>query len=192
MSRLVLASRSPRRSDLLKSLGLVFGVVPGDVDESRLPEEDPHSYVERVARAKAEAVAAVGTVTLGADTVVVHEGHVMGKPAHPAEARAMLARLSGDTHMVLTGVAVTTVEASGLETEVVVETALVRFLDLTAAEISAYVATGEPLDKAGAYAISGKGAVFVDRIEGHPTTVIGLPLPATRRLLARRGMAVVA
>src|SRR5665811_978536 len=102
MSRLVLASRSPRRSDLLKSLGLGFGVVPGDVDESRWPDEDPHAYVERLARSKAEAVASVGTVTLGADTVVVHEGHVMGKPAHPAEARAMLTRLSGDVHMVLT------------------------------------------------------------------------------------------
>lgn len=192
MNRVVLASRSPRRAELLKSVGVSFGVSHADVDESRYPGEDPHAYVERVARMKAEKVASPGNVTLGADTVVVYEGQVLGKPAHPAEARAMLARLSGQTHLVLTGVAVATVDSEGPVIEAVVESAKVRFMELTAAEISAYVGTGEPLDKAGAYGISGKGGVFVEAIEGHPTTVVGLPLPATRRLLARHGVTVVA
>ncbi|MGA7272442.1 MAG: Maf family protein [Acidimicrobiia bacterium] len=192
MTALVLASRSPRRAELLKTLGVSFRVAPADIDESRHPDEDPHALVSRLARTKAQTLAGPGAVVIGADTVVVHDGTVLGKPVHPAEARAMLSRLSGSVHLVLTAVAVAGVEGGEVVSEVVVESARVRFLQLTGAEIAAYVATGEPLDKAGAYAIQGKGAVFVEKIEGHPSTVVGLPLPATRRLLARRGITVVA
>ena len=191
MTKVVLASGSPRRSELLALLGIPFEVQPADVDESRRPGEEPLAYVERLARDKARAVAREGTVAVGADTIVVHRGTVMGKPEHPAEARAMLERLSGDVHQVMTAVAVAIVEKGRVVLDSTVETALVRFLPLTDREIDDYIATGEPLDKAGAYALQGRGAVLVESIEGHPTTVVGLPLPATRRLLARAGVSSI-
>ena len=190
MTKVVLASGSPRRSELLALLDIPFEVQP-DVDESRRPGEEPLAYVERLARDKARAVAREGTVAVGADTIVVHRGTVMGKPEHPAEARAMLERLSGDVHQVMTAVAVATVEKGRVVLDSTVETALVRFLPLTDREIDDYIATGEPLDKAGAYALQGRGAVLVESIEGHPTTVVGLPRPATRRLLARAGVSSI-
>lgn len=186
--RLVLASRSPRRAELLSLLGVEYSIEEPDVDESRHPGEHPHAYVERLARAKAEAVAGDDVVALGADTVVVHDGSVLGKPGHPAEARAMLGHLSGDIHHVVTGVAVSGATEGRLTTESVVESATVRFGSMTDGEIEAYVAGGEPLDCAGAYAMQGQGGIFVEGIDGHPSTVIGLPLPATARLLARRGI----
>lgn len=186
--RLILASGSPRRAELLALLGLDFEVRPPDVDESRLPGEEPHAYVERLARAKAAAVAAPDAVALGGDTVVVHHGMVLGKPAHPAEARTMLRRLSGDDHQVVSGVAVAVSEGGRLMVESMVVSALVRFATMTDTEIDSYVGSGEPLDKAGAYAIQERGGVFVESIEGHPSTVVGLPLPAARRLLARHGL----
>ncbi|MFO7291487.1 MAG: Maf family protein [Actinomycetes bacterium] len=191
MTKVVLASGSPRRSELLALLDIPFEVQPADVDESRRPGEEPLAYVERLARDKARAVAREGTVAVGADTIVVHRGTVMGKPEHPAEARAMLERLSGDVHQVMTAVAVAIVEKGRVVLDSTVETALVRFLPLTDREIDDYIATGEPLDKAGAYALQGRGAVLVESIEGHPTTVVGLPLPATRRLLARAGVSSI-
>jgi septum formation protein len=191
MKRLVLASSSPRRAELLRVLGVAFDIVPTDIDESRRPDEHPHAYVERLAREKAEsATVRLGTVVLAADTAVVHEGEVLGKPGHPAEARTMLARLSGEVHHVVTGVAVAGVEDGRLEVESVVESARVRMAALTVEEIASYVATGEPLDKAGAYALQGRGGLLVESVEGHPTTIVGLPLPATRRLLARRGVEI--
>lgn len=191
MKQLVLASASPRRRELLGLLGVPFTANAPDVDESRRPAEEPGAYVERLARQKATALLAPDLVVLGADTVVVHDGAIMGKPGHPAEARSMLRRLSGDTHHVVTGVAVASIEDGETVVESLVEMALVDFADLTDTEIDAYVSTGEPLDKAGAYAIQEKGAVLVSSIEGHPTTVVGLPLPAARRLLARRGIVTV-
>lgn len=191
MIHLVLASGSPRRRQLLETLGAEFEVRPADVDESSRPGEHPHELVERLARAKASLQVAPGEVVLGADTVVVHEGHVLGKPAHPAEAHTMLRHLSGAVHHVATGVAVAVIEDGKVAVEALVVTALVRMALITDDEISAYVATGEPLDKAGAYAIQEKGGLFVEAIEGHPTTVVGLPLPDTRRLLARRGVHVL-
>lgn len=191
MKRLVLASSSPRRAELMAILGLAFEITPVDIDETRLPGEHPHAYVERLAREKAEAATiTLDVVVIGADTAVVHEGEVLGKPAHPAEAESMLSRLSGEVHHVVTGVAVATVDGARLEVESTVESARVRFSVLTHEEIAAYVATGEPLDKAGAYALQGRGGLFVESVEGHPTTIVGLPLPATRRLLARRGIMV--
>ncbi len=192
MKRLILASGSSRRAGLLSLLGVEFEVVAPEVDESRHPGEQPHAYVERLARAKAAAVAAPDAVVVGGDTVVVHNGVVMGKPVHPAEARSMLRRLSGDSHHVVSGVAVATTEEGRLVVESLVETALVRFTTMTEDEIDAYVVSGEPLDKAGAYALQERGGVFVSSIEGHPSTIIGLPLPATRKLLARHGVALVA
>jgi septum formation protein len=181
LMKLVLASTSPRRRELLESLGLSFGVEAPNVDELRLPEEEPYDYVERIARAKAAAVAAPDVVAVGADTTVVIEGRVLGKPAHPDEARSMLRRLSGQTHEVLTAVAVTIMDPI-VRTVSAVESTLVRFLDLTDDEISDYVATGEPMDKAGAYALDGIGALYVAAVEGSPSSVRGLPLHTLARL----------
>lgn len=188
MKTVVLASGSPRRAELLTVLGVAFEAEAANVDETRHQGEEPGAYVERLARAKARAVVRADAVALGADTVVVHQGQVLGKPAHPAEARSMLGRLSGDVHQALTAVAAAWFEQGELVVESVVETAVVRFLPLTGEEIDAYVASGEPLDKAGAYALQGRGGALVHSIEGHPTTVVGLPLPAARRLLTRAGV----
>lgn len=188
MTRLVLASGSPRRAELLRRLGVEFTITVPEVDESVRPGEEPAVYVERLARQKAATAAGDDAVALGADTTVVHAGRIMGKPYHSNEAAAMLRRLSGDSHQVFTAVATARHGPEGLVVESLVETASVRFLPLVEAEIAAYVATGEPLDRAGAYAIQERGGVLVESIEGHPSTVIGLPLPATRRLLVRAGI----
>lgn len=181
--RLVLASGSPRRADLLTRIGLRFDVVPADIDETRQPGEEPGIYVERVARGKALAMPATDAVVVAADTAVVHEGHVMGKPGHPEEARSMLRRLQGDVHEVFTGLAVATAE----EVHSVVDVTVVRMLPMTEDEISDYVDTGEPMDKAGAYALQGRGGIFVESIAGSPFTVIGLPIHLLPRLVARVG-----
>jgi septum formation protein len=165
---------------------LSFEVVAPDVDELRLPEEEPYDYVERIARAKATAVAQPDAVAVGADTTVVIEGRVLGKPAHPDEARSMLRRLSGQTHDVLSGVAVAVMDPE-LRTVSAVNSTLVTFLDLTEDEISEYVATGEPMDKAGAYALNGEAAVYIESIQGSPSGVIGLPLHTLARLFRRAG-----
>lgn len=181
---LVLASRSPRRRALLERLGLAFDVRPSPDDE-RWPEgEAPGTAVERLALEKAEAVAhaAPEALTLGADTVVVLEGTVLGKPADPEEARRMLRRLSGATHTVYTGLALVH-PASGRRVTAH-ETTAVTFAPLTEDEIARYVATGAPLDKAGAYGIQDDaGALFVTRIEGDYYNVVGLPLHRLYRLL---------
>lgn len=181
--QLVLASSSPRRRSLLVSIGLDADVVPPHVDESRHPDEEPDAYVLRVAEDKARAVLAPGRVVIAADTAVVHRGRILGKPAHPAEARSMLAALAGDAHAVHTGVAVGSI-VDGEETiHAAVEISVVRMLPLTDEEISAYVATGEPMDKAGAYGLQGIGAVFVESVQGSPSNVIGLPVHVVARLL---------
>ena len=185
--RLILASSSPRRKDLLDSLGLEFDVIAPEVDEHRHPEEEPFDYVARVARAKAEYAVVPGAIVVAADTIVVIDGHVLGKPGHPDEAKAMLRRLSGVTHEVLTGVAVAR-STDILQVVTAVESTLVKVLPLTDDEILDYVATGEPMDKAGAYALSGLGAIFVEAVHGSPSGVIGLPLHTTARLL--RGMGI--
>ena len=184
---LVLASSSPRRRELLRSLGLSFVVESPDVDESRHPDEEPAPYVERVARMKAAESAGPGRVVIAADTTVVFDGHVLGKPAHPAEARAMLGRISGETHAVFTGVAV----AADGQVNSQVDRSLVTLLPLTELEIAGYVATGEPMDKAGAYALQGLGGVFVESVEGSPSNVIGLPLHVAAQLLRLHGIDVL-
>lgn len=181
--RLVLASSSQRRADLLAALDLEFEVKPADVDETRRPDETPGAYVERVARNKAAAVVDSDSVVVAADTAVVHGGHVMGKPAHPEEARSMLRRLQGDTHEVFTGVAV----AVGDRMESLVDVTEVRMLPMTDDEIAGYVDYGEPMGKAGAYALQGRGGLFVESIVGSPFTVIGLPVHLLPRLVRRLG-----
>ena len=184
--RLVLASGSPRRKEVLEALRLDFEVRPADVDETRLPGEAPAAYVERVARAKAEAVAGKELIVIAADTTVVHEGKVLGKPGHPEEARAMLRRLQGDVHEVFTGVAVGSWDG-GARIRALVDVTEVEFLSMTDEEIADYVDTGEPMDKAGAYALQGFGGTFVKRVDGSPFTVIGLPIHLLSRLIAASG-----
>jgi len=185
--RLVLASGSPRRRQILEVLGLDFDTVDPAVDEMRFPDEEPHDYVERVARAKAAAVVGPARVVLAADTAVIIEGHLLGKPSHPEEAKSMLRRLSGKTHEVLTGVALA---RTGDHQEVwsEVSSTLVRFLPLTEEEIAEYVEGGEPMDKAGAYALNGRGAIFVESVTGSPSGVVGLPLHLTARLFRTAGL----
>jgi septum formation protein len=187
--RLVLASGSPRRRELLDRLELDFEVAAADIDETRLPEEEPASYVERVARTKAGAVAGDGLLVVAGDTAVVHEGRVMGKPRHPEEARSMLRRLQGDTHEVFTGLAVGWVDG-GLRLESLVDMSKVSMLPMTDDEIAWYVGTGEPLDKAGGYALQGIGGMFVSKVVGSPSTVVGLPVHLLGRLIAKSGVDV--
>jgi septum formation protein len=187
--RLVLASGSPRRRELLDRLELDFEVAAADIDETRLPEEEPASYVERVARTKAGAVAGDGLLVVAGDTAVVHEGRVLGKPGHPEEARSMLRRLQGDTHEVFTGLAVGWVDG-GLRLESLVDMSKVSMLPMTDDEIAWYVGTGEPLDKAGGYALQGIGGMFVSKVVGSPSTVVGLPVHLLGRLIAKSGVDV--
>lgn len=184
--RIVLASASPRRRELLRLIGVEHEVIPASVDESVQPGEAPRPHAMRLARAKAEAVARShpDALIIGADTIVVVEGEILGKPADQAAAAAMLKRLGGRTHTVFTAVAV----ARNGRTESDVETVDVTFRDLTDAEIGDYIATGEPLDKAGAYGIQGFGATIVERIEGDYFAVMGLALLRLMRLLARFGV----
>jgi septum formation protein len=171
---LTLASGSPRRHGLLTTLGVAFEVAVPDVDESVLPAEGPEAYVERVAAAKAAAVA--GRPVVAADTTVVLDGRILGKPAGPDEARRMLEDLAGREHVVHTAVAA--IGPAGTASRV--SSATVRMAPMTGADIAWYVATGEPLDKAGAYGLQGIGGVFVESVDGDPHAVIGLPVVATR------------
>ena len=181
---LVLSSGSPRRSELLARLDLAFTVRPPDADESVAADEHPLRYVERVARDKAQANWEAGEVTLAADTSVFIDGTILGKPRTQDEAVAMVTQLSGRTHFVYTGVAICH-EASVYST---VERTAVQFVELDAAEIEIYVATGDPMDKAGGYSIQGPSSVFISRINGDPFSVMGLPLASTRRLFSQAGL----
>jgi septum formation protein len=171
---LILASSSPRRRELLGLLGLSPEVVPADIDESWIPGEAPIPHAERLARAKAGVIAArrPDVAVIAADTIVVIDGEILGKPADAADAAAMLRRLSGREHVVHTAIAV----AYRNDTASAVESTRVWFRSLSDDAIAAYVATGEPMDKAGAYGIQGYGAVIVERIDGDYFTVMGLGL----------------
>ena len=182
---LVLASGSPRRAELLTRLGLRFEVLPADLDETRRPDESPGVYVERLAREKAQAVGGPEDVVVAADTAVVSAGLILGKPAHPAEARSMLLRLQGEKHDVFTGIAV----RRGEEIASAVDVTEVEMLPMTDDEVEAYVDTGEPMDKAGAYGIQGFGSANVASIEGDYFAVMGLPIVRTLSLLELAGWA---
>lgn len=178
---LTLASGSPRRQLLLSTLGVEFDVVVPDVDESVLPGEGPVAYVARVAEAK---VMAIGRLpALAADTTVVLDGRIIGKPLDVDDARRMLSSLSGAEHVVHT--AVSAVGPAGRATDVA--SATVRMAVMGAGDIDWYVGTGEPLDKAGAYGLQGIGGVFVEAVGGDPHTVIGLPLATARAVCASAG-----
>ncbi len=185
LPRLVLASSSPRRRELLALLGLRFEIRPADIDETPWPGEEARAYVSRLARAKAELLVGEDELVLAADTVVVLGQDLLGKPDGPEEASRMLARLSGREHVVATGVALAH-GASGRRAETV-EISRVRMAELNRDDIDWYVRSGEPLDRAGSYAIQGLGALFVEEVQGNYTNVVGLPLPATARLFAGLG-----
>jgi septum formation protein len=189
--RIVLASGSPRRAEVLRNAGLSFEVVPAEVDETRRADETPEELVGRLAEAKARFAAArvadrTGpALVVGADTAVVVDGLVLGKPASAEDARGMLRRLSGRTHAVITGLAVLRLPGEAARAER--ETTRVTFAPLTEREIEEYVASGEPFDKAGAYAIQGRGGRFVTRVEGCYFNVVGLPLARLYRMLRESG-----
>lgn len=185
--RLILASASPRRAEILRGAQIPFEVQPASIDESLLPDESPRDYVRRLALAKAKAAAELvrehdsDVVFLGADTVVAIGGEIFGKPASKDDARRMLRRLSGVTHSVHTGIAL--YRPVGQVGRVADETTRVAFIPLSESEIDAYVETGEPMDKAGAYAVQGIGGRYVSRIEGCYFNVVGLPLARLWSLL---------
>ncbi|HEY8020027.1 MAG TPA: Maf family protein [Thermoanaerobaculia bacterium] len=183
--KLVLASASPRRRELLSGLGLRFEVRPVDLDETPRPGEPPRDYVRRLAMEKAAACARPDELVLAADTMVVLDGELFGKPADPADARRMLGRIAGREHTVFSGIAL--LEATTGRSAAAVETSSVVMAEMSEGAIEWYVATGEPLDKAGAYAVQGLGALFVEAVRGNYTNVVGLPLPATRRLFRELG-----
>ena len=179
--KLILASRSPRRAELLAAAGISFEVLAADIDETPRANETPEAYVERLAIEKASAVLALrpGAMVLGADTTVVIDRLILGKPENEAEATEMLRRLRGRVHDVFTGVAV--VDASGVRSAV--ERTRVWFDPMTDEDISWYVASGEPVDRAGGYAIQGLASRFVSRIEGSYTNVVGLPVAVVSSIL---------
>lgn len=180
----VLASQSPRRRQLLSLIGIEHDVQPANIDESYFAGEEPRAHALRLAREKAEAIASPGAVTIGSDTIVILDGEILGKPADAEEAARILRRLSGRVHTVITAVAVHWRDELIADAEEVT----VTFRVLSEAEITAYIATGEPMDKAGAYGIQGYGATIVDRVDGDYFAVMGLPLNRLTRLLESLGL----
>jgi septum formation protein len=184
LPRVILASQSPRRQELLKLIGIPHEVMPANLDESYLDGETPVAHVERLARAKASTIIVPDAVVIGSDTIVVVDGKVLGKPVDDADAERMLRVLSGRAHVVMTAVAVAwkgSVQAS-------VEEVSVTFHALTDAAIRSYVATREPMDKAGAYGIQGYGATLVKRVDGDYFAVMGLPLQRMVRVMEQMGL----
>lgn len=181
---MILASQSPRRIELMREAGYAPRIIPADIDETAREGETPFALVERLARAKAEAVAAEHAegdeIVIAADTIVALDGMLLGKPADEADARRMLSSLSGATHQVATGVCI----VAGASVHSFVDITDVTFYPLTPAEIDAYVATGEPMDKAGAYGIQGQyGRMLVEKIGGDFYNVVGLPIAKVVRAL---------
>ena len=189
MVSLILASASPRRADLLRQIGVEFTQAAADIDERQLSGESVEDYVARMAWEKSAAIQqehdGADCVVLGADTTVVLDDQVLGKPADRFDGLAMLARLSGREHRVLTGVCV----RRGQRAEEAISDTRVKFLNLTREQCERYLATDEPWDKAGAYAIQGLAAAFVERVEGSYSGVVGLPLAETWQLLQLMGVA---
>jgi septum formation protein len=185
---LILASASPRRRELLASIGIRFDVVPSNVPEARQDGEAPEEYVARLSRDKAEVIARQypSRWIVAADTTVLLGDELLEKPADPADAARMLATIAGRTHIVYSGVTVQCLDRQHRETRV--SESEVRMLPLSRSEIEWYVGTGEPLDKAGAYAVQGIGAMFIDSIHGSYTNVVGLPLALLFQMLREAGL----
>lgn len=181
--KLVLASRSPRRAEILTAVGWPFEMVASNIDETRFKSESAVSYVTRLAQAKAEAVARIVTsgLVVGADTVVVVEDQILGQPSDAGDAGRMLKLLSGRWHEVLTGVALMHAGKNSLVFEY--EKTRVRFTEMSDAEIDWYVGTGEPMDKAGAYAVQGRAALFIEEIQGDYFNIVGLPMRLLYKLM---------
>ena len=188
MPPLFLASGSPRRRELLTQIGVPFTVLSAQIDETPLSNENPAAYVERLARGKAEAglalLAADQGCVMGADTAVVLDGQILGKPVDEADALQMLAALSGREHEVLTAIAL----VNGQRCETSVVASRVRFRSISTGEAQTYWASGEPRDKAGSYAIQGLAAIFVEGLQGSYSAVVGLPLCETAEMLGRFGI----
>jgi septum formation protein len=190
MQKLILASSSPRRAEVLRNAGIEFEVRPADIDETRRPSETASNYVQRLALEKARAAVNAETsakdiIVIGADTVVVNRGEILLKPDSPDDARRMLRQLSGGVHEVHTGLAV--IRMSQKIERVVEEVTSVHFAKLSDAEIDAYIATGEPFDKAGAYGIQSLGGRYVTRVEGCYFNVMGMPLARLWAILKEFG-----
>ena len=187
LPKLILASSSPRRAEILRTVGWPFEACPVDIDEARKPHEEAASYVERLAQEKARSAAGVvaGSTIIGADTVVVINAEILGKPHDEDDARRMLRQLSGHWHQVLTGVALINGTPSGIR--VAHETTEVKFAGMSDDEIDWYVSSGEPLDKAGAYAIQGLGSRFIEGIRGDYFNIVGLPVRLLYELLVESG-----
>ncbi len=185
LPKLILASASPRRAEILTAVGWKFEKQTADIDETELPGEKPEDYVRRLAREKAVAVAGKYTdaLVLGADTIVVIEDKIVGKPKDFADARRMLEMLSGRWHEVLTGVALVKITAGNLQIKVEMQRTRVKFARLASAEIEFLVELGEPLDKAGAYAVQAQAALFIEQIEGDYWNVVGLPVSLVYELV---------
>ncbi len=185
MKQLILASASPRRSEILTAVGWSFEKHSADIDESELPNESPAVYVQRLAQEKAEAVAVnyKDALVLGADTTVVIENQIIGKPKDFDDARRMLRMLSGNWHEVLTGVALVKIVGENSTTKVGLQTTRVKFAEMSDAEIEFLVEKGAPLDKAGAYAVQAQAALFIERIEGDYWNVVGLPVSLVYEML---------
>lgn len=183
LPKLILASGSPRRAEILTSVGWEFTKDSADIDETELPGESPEDYVQRLAREKAETVAQKYTnaIVLGADTTVLIDHQIIGKPVDPADAKRMLKMLSGNWHEVLTGIAL--VQASSSNSIVGIQRTKVKFAEMSEEEIDFLVEKGEPLDKAGAYAVQAQAALFIEGIEGDYWNVVGLPVSLVYRLV---------
>lgn len=199
-TRVLLASKSPRRQELLKNIGVKFDVLVSNFDEKSVACEGipPHQYAEELARCKADAVASavsaekgVEYLIIGADTIVVLNGGIMGQPADEADARRMLDMLSGAANQVITGVALIGLKDGVKTVRSAFESTLVYFKPLSAYEIDRYIATKEPLDKAGAYGIQGAASLFVEEIEGCYFNVVGLPIMRLSKLFAQHGYSLI-
>jgi nucleoside triphosphate pyrophosphatase len=190
-TKIILASSSPRRADLLRAIGVNFELEPSQIHERPHPDEAPADYIIRLARAKVIDVARKrdSGLLIGADTIVVLDGRILRKPEDPEEARQMLRQLSGRWHAVMTGVAL--YDAATKAEVADYDKTLVRFAELSDREVEWYVDSGEPMDKAGAYAIQGLAAIFIDEIAGNYHNVVGLPIPLVYRLAKRLGYSFV-
>lgn len=189
--KIILASGSPRRREILRQIGLDFSIEPADIDEGVKPSEPPLAYAVRVAKEKAEMAGkrTAEGIIIAADTIVVCNNLILGKPSDPADAGRMLRMLSGRMHQVITGLAVMDAASGRMAADSAVT--MVWFRELTDREIGAYIATGEPLDKAGAYGIQGMGGLLVDRIEGCYFNVVGLPISLLYRILKDFGIDIL-
>lgn len=191
MKKIILASTSPRRNELMKLLGIPFEVIASELDESSIKEKDPERLVQILAQEKAKAVSkgSKNSIVIGADTIVYHKGKIIGKPKDKKHAAEILRSLSGQQHSIFTGFAI--IDSDNDKSFVGVASAKVTMKELNDAEINSYIATEEPMDKAGAYGIQGIGGLLVEKLNGHFYDVVGLPLTVLRKELKKFGVRIL-